>query len=78
MQGYFDIIPSDAAVETDAFCADVENVDVSEQLKRDTEKVIQQITRQVNIKYPYLGEWTYHGATIQVITATTVAYGRND
>lgn len=84
VQGNLNIIPNDAAVEIDTFCAaGVQNVDLG-QLKRDTEKIgypvlglVQQIVRQVNIKRPGLGEWTHYGATTQVILATTVGCGWN-
>ena len=73
VQGDLDIIPRDAAVEIDAFCSDVNNVNF-EQLTRDTEKIgypvlglVQQIVRQVNTKHPGLGEWAHYGATTQVI-----------
>ena len=77
VQGDLNIIPKDAAIEIDALCADVNNVDF-EQLKRDTERIgypvlglVQQIVRQVNIKCPGLGEWAHYGATTQVIFPTT-------
>ena len=60
VQGDLNIIPRDAAVEMDAFCSDVDNVNF-EQLTRDTEKIgylvlglVQQIVRQVNTKHPVL------------------------
>ncbi|KAF8128869.1 L-Aspartase-like protein [Boletus edulis] len=76
VQGDLDIIPRDAAVEIDAFCADIDNIDF-EELKRDTEKIgypvlglVRQIVRQVNVKHPGLGEWAHFGATTQDVTDT--------